>query len=271
MPRISVALFCAVLSLSLPLTAQSPNVTGKWAGIFDVVHPDGSVEPGSAFLSFTQTGSTLMGTAGDSPAHQTAFSAGTITGNTVHFRIDLNPQKHVDVDLTLDGGALQGSATGLPVEAGSTVVVNATRASDDWKPSRVVPHTPDKLLETIATLDARLFDAYNTCDLNTMGSLVSDDLEFYHDKTGLAVGKQSFLESIKNNICNKTQRVIVPGTLEAHRLQGFGAMELVTHRFTHPGQPEIGLGEAKSIMLWRYQNGAWKMTRVISYDHAPAK
>jgi hypothetical protein len=36
-----------------------------------------------------------------------------------------------------------------------------------------------------------------------MSSLVSDDLEFYHDKTGLSVGKQVFIEGIKNNTCGK--------------------------------------------------------------------
>ncbi|HUH61667.1 MAG TPA: nuclear transport factor 2 family protein, partial [Terracidiphilus sp.] len=61
----------------------------------------------------------------------------------------------------------------------------------------------DSLYKTIAALDAKLFDAYNHCDLDTMGSMVADDLEFYHDQTGLMVGKQPFLEAIKNNICGK--------------------------------------------------------------------
>lgn len=128
----------------------------------------------------------------------------------------------------------------------------------------------DPLVATVTGLDTKLFDAYNRCDLDMLGSLVADDLEFYHDKTGLAVGRQVFLDAIKNNICGKVERVLVPGTLEVHPLNGFGAMEIVTHRFQHPGDPG-NVGEAKSIMLWRLKDGGWKMTRVISYDHAAAK
>jgi hypothetical protein len=51
---------------------------------------------------------------------------------------------------------------------------------------------PDPLLMTIRSLDTKLFDAYNHCDLTTLGAMVSDDLEFYHDQTGLSVGKDRF-------------------------------------------------------------------------------
>ena len=38
-------------------------------------------------------------------------------------------------------------------------------------------------------LDSQLFDAYNSCDLATLSDMVDDNLEFYHDKTGLARGR----------------------------------------------------------------------------------
>jgi hypothetical protein len=50
---------------------------------------------------------------------------------------------------------------------------------------------PDPLVTTIQSLDTKLFDAYNHCDLKTLGTMVSDDLEFYHDLTGLSVGKET--------------------------------------------------------------------------------
>src|SRR6185437_7773361 len=65
---------------------------------------------------------------------------------------------------------------------------------------------PDALFQTVSALDTKLFDAYNHCDLDTLGAMVADDLEFYHDKTGLSVGKQAFLEAIKQNICGKVHR-----------------------------------------------------------------
>lgn len=129
---------------------------------------------------------------------------------------------------------------------------------------------PDALFQTVSALDTKLFDAYNHCDLDTLGAMVTDDLEFYHDKTGLSVGRQVFLDAIKNNICGKVHRTLVPGTLEIYPLNGYGAVEIGIHRFTHPGI-DNGLGEAKFIMLWQNKDGSWKITRVISYDHEPVR
>ena len=53
---------------------------------------------------------------------------------------------------------------------------------------------PDPLFQTIQSLDAKLFDAYNHCDLEKFGALLADDLEFYHDKGGLSVGRQAAVE-----------------------------------------------------------------------------
>ena len=130
--------------------------------------------------------------------------------------------------------------------------------------------SPDQLFQTVKALDTQLFDAYNHCDLTTMASMVSDDLEFYHDKTGLAVGKQVFIEAIKNNICGKVTRELVPGTLEVYPLANYGAVELGIHRFHHPGDPS-NIGEARFIHIWHNVDGKWVVTRVISYDHQPLK
>jgi hypothetical protein len=124
----------------------------------------------------------------------------------------------------------------------------------------------DPLFQTISSLDTALFDAYNRCDLEKLGTFVSDDLEFYHDKTGLAVGKQVFLEAIKKNICGKVHRELVPGTLEVYPLKGFGAVEIGVHRFSHPGLDD-DVGDAKFVHIWHNKDGVWTVTRVISFDH----
>lgn len=128
-----------------------------------------------------------------------------------------------------------------------------------------------ELTRAISALDTQLFDAYNNCDLDKLGSMVVGDLEFYHDKTGLAVGKQPFLVAIKNNICGKVTRELVKGSLEVYPLKGYGAVEIGVHRFHHPGVQNDVLGEAKFIHLWQYKDGAWKVSRVISYDHDVVK
>jgi len=57
------------------------------------------------------------------------------------------------------------------------------------------------------------------------GAMVSDDLELYHDKTGLSVGKAPFIAAIKQNICGKLERRLVAGSLEVYPLKDYGAAE----------------------------------------------
>jgi Domain of unknown function (DUF4440) len=125
---------------------------------------------------------------------------------------------------------------------------------------------PDPLFQTIQSLDTKLFDAYNHCDLTPLASLVFEDLEFYHDKTGLARGRQPFIDSIKNNICGKVTRELVRGTLQVYPLAHYGAVEIGTHRFHHPGHDDE-VGEAQFITLWQNKGDTWQVTRVISFDH----
>lgn len=128
----------------------------------------------------------------------------------------------------------------------------------------------DPLYKTIAGLDTKLFDAYNHCDLDTMGAMAAEDLEFYHDQTGLAVGRQALIDGVKNNICGKVHRELVAGSLEVYPLKGYGAVEIGIHRFTHPDDP-TNLGEAKFVEVWHQTEGHWLLARVISFDHHPAK
>jgi hypothetical protein len=126
----------------------------------------------------------------------------------------------------------------------------------------------DPLYEIIASLDTTLFDAANRCALDKLGTLIADDLEFYHDRSGLAVGKQVFLDSVKNNTCGKMIRELVPGSLEVYPLGQYGAVEIGIHRFHHPGHDGVWpVGEAKFIHIWQHKDGAWKLSRVISYSH----
>jgi hypothetical protein len=155
----------------------------------------------------------------------------------------------------------------LVLASGAFVVANGQAI-----PSLDSIKSQDELTRVVTALDKELFDAYNTCNLDKLGTLVVNDLEFYHDKTGLAVGGQTFLDAIKNNICGKVTRELVAGTLEVYPIHGYGAVEIGVHRFHHPGtQGHDDVGEAKFIHLWQYKDGAWKISRVISYDHEVAK
>ncbi|HKV60942.1 MAG TPA: nuclear transport factor 2 family protein [Candidatus Acidoferrum sp.] len=128
--------------------------------------------------------------------------------------------------------------------------------------------SPQSLFDTVQSLDTKLFDAYNHCDLTTVSSMVAEDLEFYHDVTGFSAGRQSLLDGLKENICGKVTRELVPGTLEVYPIAHYGAVEIGVHRFHHPGDP-TNIGEAKFITLWQNEDGVWKITRALSFDHHP--
>src|SRR4051812_5276567 len=133
-------------------------------------------------------------------------------------------------------------------------------------PSAAPLPAQDPVYKAIAAADAALFGASNRCDLAAMGKLVDDNLEFYHDKSGLSVGKADLLQKTRDNICGKMVRELVASSFEVYPLPGYGAVELGTHRFLHPAEPN-NIGQAKFIHVWRLQGGAWKLTRVLSFDH----
>jgi Domain of unknown function (DUF4440) len=127
-----------------------------------------------------------------------------------------------------------------------------------------------ELDKTVSALDAALFDAYNKCDLEKFRSFIDENVEFYHDQGGVTLGRTALTDSVKKNICGQTTRELV--SIQVFYMKGYGALETGVHRFHHPGhEAEIGVGEGKFIHLWRYKDGAWRITRVVSYDHRSAK
>jgi hypothetical protein len=144
-----------------------------------------------------------------------------------------------------------------------------------------------KLFETMQALDTQLFEAANHCDYEKLNAMVDENLEFYHDLGGLMLGKQAFLDSIKNNTCGVMVRELVPATLEVYPVKDYGAIEMGVHRFHHPGHEkefptarQLGMtrfldpgatewpvGQAKFLHIWRLNDGNWKLARVVSYGH----
>jgi ketosteroid isomerase-like protein len=128
-----------------------------------------------------------------------------------------------------------------------------------------------ELDKAIAALDSAFFDAYNRCDLEKFASFIAENVEFYHDFGGVTLGRAALTDSVKKNICGRVTRELVPGTLQTYYMKGYGAVEMGVHRFHHPGHEDTEpVGEGKFIHLWQYKDGAWKITRVISYDHHAA-
>jgi len=128
----------------------------------------------------------------------------------------------------------------------------------------------DTLFQQIAAADSDFFDAYNNCQLSKMESYFTRDVEFYHDQTGLS-HLAGVMGDLRKYICGKVHRDPVVGSFEVYPLKGYGAVSSGLHRFCDSRKyqtcVEGNSGVAKFVTLWRKQNGKWRMSRVISYDH----
>lgn len=139
----------------------------------------------------------------------------------------------------------------------------------------------DTLTRTILEKDRLFWTAYNSCDTVGFGNYVSDDVEFYHDKGGLTYGKAKLVNSITNNLCSnpnfRLRREAIPGTVTVFPLENngviYGAIMSGRHYFyiNEPGKKEYRDGMARFTHVWQLNNGVWKMTRILSFDHGPAK
>lgn len=129
---------------------------------------------------------------------------------------------------------------------------------------------PKTLYGTISHLDSVLFNAFNTRNLDTIKTLFSKDLEFYHDLGGLTDYNQN-MDSFKRTFESdrRVRRKLVSGSLEVYPVKDFGAVEIGIHCFysTEKGQKEQLSSEAKFIHLWQKKDGKWKISRIISFGH----
>jgi ketosteroid isomerase-like protein len=133
---------------------------------------------------------------------------------------------------------------------------------------------PDALKEEIRAADKALFDAFNRCDIATWRQYLDENVEFYQDNDDVTLTRAalepSFVERCGKNNVSPLRRELVPETLEVHPIQGYGAVQLGTHRFfvVEPGKPEQLAATPRLVHLWRKgANGRWQITRVISYSH----
>jgi ketosteroid isomerase-like protein len=130
--------------------------------------------------------------------------------------------------------------------------------------------TSGELFETIARMDAAVFDAFNAHDVTRLMAMFTDDLEFYDDggdgnPKGAAQVKEDFGKVFAR--VPDLHRELVPGTLEVYPLAGYGAIEVGEHRFCHEENGKADCGVTKFSMVWRQVGDTWKLSRVLSYAH----
>ncbi|MBI5726659.1 MAG: nuclear transport factor 2 family protein [Ignavibacteriales bacterium] len=133
------------------------------------------------------------------------------------------------------------------------------------------------LYRTLHDKDSLLFSiGFNTCDIPQFDSLLSENFEFYHDKAGITDSKAAFIAGIRDGLCKmpyKPRREIVEGSLTVYPLEHngmlYGAVQNGSHSFyaIEAGKPERLTSVAKFTHVWLIQNGSWKLSRALSFDH----
>ncbi|MCH9660687.1 MAG: nuclear transport factor 2 family protein [Bacteroidetes bacterium] len=134
-----------------------------------------------------------------------------------------------------------------------------------------------ELHQTFIKLDSLAFDeGFNNCDLTSLESLLSNDLEFYHDLAGIQ-NKEGFLKAMKENICSnedrKPIRKLTPNTLKVYPMYNNGVLYAAIAEGKHEfymqekGKELYQTGDALFSGLWVKDGEDWKMKRVYSYHH----
>lgn len=101
--------FSPVFSATHAAQAKPLDLTGKWNGTF-IVTVNGEQDDDLAFLSFTQKGADLTGTAGPSLEEQWPIVNGKVDGTKVTFGAQTGGPL-IKFALTLVDGRLKGEAT----------------------------------------------------------------------------------------------------------------------------------------------------------------
>ncbi len=119
--------------------------------------------------------------------------------------------------------------------------------------------------DQIVLLDSIFFDAYNHCKMKVMDSLLSSDLEFYHDKGGFSNSKQQTLDALQQNICGKVTRELLQGSIEVYEIENYGAIQIGFHGFHNNQEKEPDETHfSKFINIWQNDNGQWLLKRIVS-------
>ena len=144
------------------------------------------------------------------------------------------------------------------------IILSSFSASAQWQ-QQIPPYKPEskELYDTIVHMDSVWEDSYNNCKLDVQEQLISEDLEFYHDRGGVMTSKKALIEALKNNICGKTTRELLKGSIEVYAIKNYGAVEMGYHGF-HNKNEKSASHYARFIHIWRHENGQWKITRVVS-------
>lgn len=147
------------------------------------------------------------------------------------------------------------------------VIVSMSALSSKSQPAKA-NLSPAELKEAIIQVDKAMFDAFNAHNVDLLTAMFADDIEFYHDKSGLTNLQQSregFVKMFENT--PDIRRELVKDSLQIFPIKDYGAIEIGSHRFCHKENGVEQCGEFPFLMIWRQVSGDWKVSRVVSYGH----
>jgi len=168
--------------------------------------------------------------------------------------------------------AIAWQATRMPIEPKGDAAVNLTPGATA-RPG---------LADEIRRADAEFFRAFfDTCDIEAVRRFVADDFEMIHDKGGVVATSGPDFVRITQDKCKRqadgtdflSTRKLVPESLRVYPIQDDGAIEIGTHTFyaVKPGEPDRLTETGQFTHYWKQENGQWKLSRVLSYDHVLAE
>ncbi len=137
-----------------------------------------------------------------------------------------------------------------------------------------------ELFQNLKKKDSIIFDlSFNRCKISVLDDIISEDLEFYHDTGGITLGKEQFIQSVKNNICSnpnsKPVRELIANSLQVYPLYNndgklYGAIQKGDHHFYLKESGKIRpTVSSKFTHLWILKDNKWTLKRVLSYHHQP--
>lgn len=125
--------------------------------------------------------------------------------------------------------------------------------------------------------DSLLFQCgYDHGDSLAMDQMISEDFEFYHDKGGVTTSKSDFIVGMMSQQASpyEPKRKLVEGSMKVWPMHNgedlYAAIQEGIHTF-HEHSLESDeyylTSTAKFSILWTLEDGKWKVTRALSYDH----
>jgi hypothetical protein len=96
--------------LGTALCLMGADLTGTWAGSFDMTNSAGETHNDVVHMELKQVGNTVSGTVGPSADRQWKIINGKIDGKTITWEVNPDANASVKFKLTLDGDRLHGDA-----------------------------------------------------------------------------------------------------------------------------------------------------------------